>query len=90
MIIPLVEGTPVIEDLESLLESLKILFLKFTYVYYFNWFVFIIFDTKLIIDRSYKVYKKEDFIIASINLYLDIINLFMCMIQCLSFQSEIN
>lgn len=51
---------------------------------------FIIFDTKLIIDRTYKVYKKEDFIIASINLYLDIINLFMCMIQCLSFQSEIN
>ena len=90
MIIPLVEGTPVIEDLESLLESLKILFLKFTYVYYFNWFFFIIFDTKLIIDRSYKVYKKEDFIIASINLYLDIINLFMCMIQCLSFQIKIN
>tara|TARA_B100000035_G_C21023006_1_gene564859 strand:+ start:170 stop:895 length:726 start_codon:yes stop_codon:yes gene_type:complete len=45
---------------------------------------FIIYDTKLITDKTYKVYKKEDFIIASINLYLDIVNLFFYILQILS------
>ena len=51
---------------------------------------FIIYDTKLITDRSYKVYKKEDFIIASINIYLDIINLFLYILQCLSLSNDSN
>lgn len=51
---------------------------------------FIIYDTKMITDRTYKVYKKEDFIIASINLYLDIINLFLYVLQCLSLSDNSN
>ena len=51
---------------------------------------FIIYDTKMITDRTYKVYKKEDFIIASINLYLDIINLFTYVLQILSFSDDSN
>ena len=51
---------------------------------------FIIYDTKMITDRTYKVYKKEDFIIASINLYLDIINLFTFILQILSFSNDSN
>lgn len=44
----------------------------------------------MITDRTYKVYKKEDFIIASINLYVDIINLFTFILQILSFSNDSN
>jgi FtsH-binding integral membrane protein len=37
---------------------------------------FIIYDTKQIISKENIIYKKNDYVIASINLYLDILNLF--------------
>lgn len=44
---------------------------------------FIIYDTKLILSNKHHVYSKDDFVLASINLYLDIVNLFLYILQCL-------
>ena len=44
---------------------------------------FLIYDTKLIISNKYRIYSKEDFIYASINLYLDIVNIFLYTLQCI-------
>lgn len=49
---------------------------------------YIIFDTKMITDRTYKIYKKDDFIIASIDIYVDILNLFIYLLQILSFSDN--
>lgn len=47
----------------------------------------LLYDTNLIIyDR--KTYTTKDFILASINLYLDIMNIFIYILQCLIFSSE--
>ena len=51
---------------------------------------FIIFDTKMILSNEYRVYSKNDFVIASINLYLDIINLFLYILQCLTLSNSGN
>ena len=48
---------------------------------------FILYDTKMIISNKYRVYSKNDFVIASINLYLDIINLFFYVLECLTFSN---
>lgn len=47
----------------------------------------LLYDTNLILyDR--KTYTTKDFILASINLYLDIMNIFIYTLQCLTFSSE--
>lgn len=51
---------------------------------------FIIYDTKMIISNQYRVYSKNDFVLASINLYLDIINLFLYILQCLNLSNVEN
>lgn len=51
---------------------------------------FIVFDTKMILSNKYRVYSKNDFVIASINLYLDIINLFLYILQCLTLSNSGN
>jgi len=51
---------------------------------------FIIYDTKMIISNQYRVYSKDDFVLASINLYLDIINLFLYILQCLNLSNAEN
>lgn len=44
---------------------------------------FIIYDTKQILTKEEIIYKKDDYVIASINLYLDILNLFYFILNCL-------
>ena len=51
---------------------------------------FIIYDTKMIISNRYRVYSKNDFVLASINLYLDIINLFLYILECLNLSNSEN
>ena len=51
---------------------------------------FIIYDTKMIISNQYRVYSKNDFVLASINLYLDIINLFLYILECLNLSNSEN
>jgi FtsH-binding integral membrane protein len=49
---------------------------------------FIIYDIKMITSNKFRLYKQTDFIIASINLYLDIINLFLYSLECLRIMSS--
>lgn len=51
---------------------------------------FIIYDTKMIVSNRYHVYSKDDFVLASINLYLDIVNLFLYILQCLTLTNSEN
>lgn len=51
---------------------------------------FIIYDTKMIVSNKYRVYSRNDFVLASINLYLDIINLFMYTLECLTLSTGEN
>lgn len=44
---------------------------------------FILYDTKTIISNNTREYTKHDYVAASINLYLDILNLFIYVLQCL-------
>lgn len=44
---------------------------------------FILYDTKTIICNNTREYTKYDYVSASINLYLDILNLFLYVLQCL-------
>tara|TARA_Y100001958_G_C21241523_1_gene569407 strand:- start:1293 stop:2006 length:714 start_codon:yes stop_codon:yes gene_type:complete len=45
---------------------------------------YIIYDTQLIFGRQTIKYKPEDYLIASINLYLDIINLFIYLLELIN------
>lgn len=51
---------------------------------------FIIYDTKMITSNQYRIYSKNDFVLASINLYLDVINLFLYILQCLTLSNPEN
>lgn len=49
---------------------------------------FIILDTKMILSNTFRIYKQTDFVLASINLYTDIINLFLYLLRCLQLMSS--
>jgi len=51
---------------------------------------FIIYDTKMITSNQYRLYSQNDFVLASINLYLDVINLFLYILQCLTLSNSEN
>ena len=45
---------------------------------------YIIYDTQLILGRQTIKYKPDDYMIASINLYLDIINMFVYILEMIN------
>jgi len=51
---------------------------------------FVIYDTKMITSNKCRTYSKNDFVLASINLYIDIINLFLYILQCLTLTNSQN
>eukprot|EP00997_Jenningsia_sp_PLL12_P005887 NODE_2429_length_926_cov_117.493729_g1999_i0.p1 GENE.NODE_2429_length_926_cov_117.493729_g1999_i0~~NODE_2429_length_926_cov_117.493729_g1999_i0.p1 ORF type:complete len:170 (+),score=31.02 NODE_2429_length_926_cov_117.493729_g1999_i0:388-897(+) len=45
--------------------------------------VYLIFDTQMILGNKRVAYSREDYVLAAVNLYLDIINLFVYILQIL-------
>ena len=50
----------------------------------------LLYDTNQITNVNSRMYTKNDFIIASINLYLDILNIFLYVLQCLQLTETSN
>lgn len=48
--------------------------------------IFIVVDTQLMIGGKHKIYKftEDDYVFAALNLYLDVVNLFLYMLNILS------
>lgn len=54
--------------------------------------LFIVYDMQMIVGKKHIniKFKKNEYILAAMSLYLDVINLFLYIIQCLSLSEEIN
>jgi FtsH-binding integral membrane protein len=50
----------------------------------------LLYDINQVTSSDNKIYFKEDFIIASINIYLDILNIFLYILQCIELGETAN
>lgn len=50
-------------------------------VYAFLFSLYLIYDTQLILGKHKKRYRIDDFIIASLNIYIDIVQIFLSLLE---------
>ena len=73
---------PIVGFIGFIFDS-KILHLVYSYLGVLLFSIYIIYDTQLIIGKHSNMISEDDYVFAVLNLYLDIINLFLYILEIL-------